>query len=44
MRGAGAGMPGLRGLGVYGKDGVLGSSVEKTGSLGLLKTWGLSFL
>ena len=40
----GAGVPGLRCLGVYGKDGVPGSSVEKTGSQGLLKTRGLSFL
>ena len=40
----GAGVPGLRGLGVYGKDGVPGSSVQKTGSQGLLKTRGLSFL
>ena len=39
-----AGVPGLRGLGVYGKDGVPGSCVEKTGSQGLLKTRGLSFL
>ena len=40
----GAWVPGLRCLGVYGKDGVPGSSVEKTGSQGLLKTRGLSFL
>ena len=39
-----AGVPGLRGLGVYGKDGVPGSCVQKTGSQGLLKTRGLSFL
>ena len=34
MRGAGCGVPGSRGPGVYGKDGVPGF-MEKTGSRGL---------